>query len=251
MGRSPSSPARGRGIALGVSREGANVMVLRRTVSKCEALVEEITARGGEALAEECSVESRDQMETRVQWCVERWGRVDLLVNNASTWTYESLRKTTDDDMETMGQSEPMASLRFMQSCLSHLRDSQGCVVNIGSGTSLLPMAGTGGHSVTKEAVRVLSLVGAVEWGWFGIRVNPICPVGISPYTEARESDRPGAIDRPISMIRLGRVGDARPPSADPLSTSAATPVGMSPARPSWWTAGSVTYAALSGPVPK
>ena len=154
-------------------------------------------------------MESRDQIETRAQCCVERWGRVDLLVNNARTWTYESLRKTTDDDMETMWQSGPMASRRFMQSCFSHLRDSQGCMVNKGSVTSLLPVAGTGGHSMTKEAVRVLSLVGAVEWGRFGIRVNPICLVAMSPYTEARESDRPGAIDRPISVIPLGRIGDA------------------------------------------
>ena len=57
-------------------------------------------------------------MDTRVQWCVDRWGRVDLLVNNASTWTYESLRTTTDDDMETMWPSEPMASLRFTQSAV-------------------------------------------------------------------------------------------------------------------------------------
>ena len=104
-------------------------------------------------------------MDTRVQWCVERWGQVDLLVKNASTWTYESLRKTTDDDMETMWQSGPMASLRFMQS--------------------------------------------AVESGRFGIRVNSICPVAMSPYTEAREADQPGAIDRPISMNPLGRIGDA------------------------------------------
>ena len=66
-------------------------------------------------------------------------------------------------------------------------------------------MLGRGG--ATKEAVRVLSLVGAVEWGRFGIRVNPICPVAMSPYTEARESDRPGAIDRPISMIRSDASG--------------------------------------------
>ena len=107
----------GRGIALAVSYEGAKVMVLGGTVSKCEAVVEEITARGGQAVAQECDVESREQIESSVQRCVERWGRIDLLVNNASSWTYESIRRTTDDEMETMWKSGPMASFRFMQSC--------------------------------------------------------------------------------------------------------------------------------------
>jgi meso-butanediol dehydrogenase / (S,S)-butanediol dehydrogenase / diacetyl reductase len=85
-------------------------MVLGRTVSKCEAVAGEITVRGGD-------------------------------VNNAHTKKYVSLRRMTDAAMDTMWQSGPMACLRFMRACFPHLRASQGCIVNMGSGSSIMPTA--------------------------------------------------------------------------------------------------------------
>ena len=57
---------------------------------------------------------------------IARWGRLDLLVNNAHNKVYQSIRKLTDADMETMWQSGPLASFRFMQVCFPHLRETQG-----------------------------------------------------------------------------------------------------------------------------
>jgi NAD(P)-dependent dehydrogenase (short-subunit alcohol dehydrogenase family) len=202
----------GRGIALAVSHEGARVMVLGRTVSKCEAVVGEIAARSGEAVAEECNVESRDQIESSVQCCVARWGRIDLLVNNANTWTYESIRKITDEDMETMlavrADGVPPVHAKLLRSSarVARLRH-QHRVRHVPQ-----PVGGHWGYSMTKEAVRVLSRVGAVEWGRLGIRVNSIYPIAMSPYIDAREGGDPTAIDRLAALIPLGRLGD---PEAD------------------------------------
>ena len=107
----------GRGVALAVAAEGANVVVLGRTLAKCETVVAEIQERGGEAVAELCDVAHRDEVEESVERTIARWGRIDLLVNNAQTKVYQSVRKITDADMETMWQSGPMATLRFMQAC--------------------------------------------------------------------------------------------------------------------------------------
>jgi NAD(P)-dependent dehydrogenase (short-subunit alcohol dehydrogenase family) len=199
----------GRGIALAVSKEGAKVMVLGRTLSKCEAVVEEITARRGTAVPEECNVERRDEVEASVQRCGEQWGRIDLLVNNAQTTSYQSLREMTEQDVGTMWQSGPMAGLRFMQSCFTHLRESRGCIVNIGSGMSIQPQVRSAGYAMTKEAMRVLSRVGALEWGELGIRVNTICPMAMSPLVEAAERTTPGTVNRLAAQIPLGRLGDA------------------------------------------
>jgi NAD(P)-dependent dehydrogenase (short-subunit alcohol dehydrogenase family) len=200
----------GRGIALAVSKEGAKVVVLGRTLSKCEAVVEEVTARGGVAVAEECNVERRDQVEASVRRCVERWGRIDLLVNNAqSSTTYQPIRQMIESDVDTMWQSGPMGSLRFMQSCFEHLQASQGCVVNLGSGMSIAPPVGSAGYAMTKEAIRVLSRVGAIEWGEFGIRVNAICPMAMSPMIETAEQASPGTAERLAAQIPLKRLGDA------------------------------------------
>src|SRR6266545_6547671 len=159
----------GRGVALAVAAEGAKVAVLGRTLSKCAAVVAEISERGGEALALECDVEHREQIEASVERTAQAWGRIDLLVNNAQTKVYRSLRRMTDDDMQTMWQSGPLASFRFMQACFPHLRETKGCVINMGSGSGILPLGAMSGYAMTKEAVRTLARVGAVEWGRFGI----------------------------------------------------------------------------------
>ncbi len=200
----------GRGVALAVAAEGARVVVLGRTRAKCEAVAGEIEARGGEAFVEQCDVEHRAEIDASVARVVERWERVDLLVNNAQTKVYRSIRKMTDGDMETMWQSGPMATLRFMQACFPYLRDTSGCIVNMGSGSSILPQAAMSGYAMTKEAVRVLTRTTAVEWGRYGIRVNAICPLADSPGFSEFNDAAPGALVASVlPMIPLGRLGDA------------------------------------------
>lgn len=199
----------GRGIALAVAAEGAKVVVLGRTLAKCEAVVMEVEERGGEAVAELCDIEHRDEVEASVQRTMDRWGRIDLLVNNAQSKVYQSLRRMTEADMETMWQSGPMASFRFMQLCFPMLRETKGCVINLGSGSSILPLGAMSGYAMTKEAVRVLSRVGALEWGRFGIRVNSICPMAETPGFAAFTESTGAVADAVTSSIPLGRWGDA------------------------------------------
>ena len=199
----------GRGVTLAVATEGAKVVVLGRTLAKCEAVAAEIRERGGDAVAMRCDVEHRDQIESRVADTVERWGGLDLLVNNAHTKVFRSIRKLTDDDMDVMWRSGPMASFRFMQACFPHLRASKGCVVNMGSGSGVLPAPAMSGYAMTKEAVRTLARVAALEWGRFGIRVNAICPLAESPGAADFDEATGGAVAEVTARIPLGHWGDA------------------------------------------
>lgn len=197
----------GRGVALAIAGEGAKVAVLGRTMSKCETVAAEIADRGGTALPVQCDVEHRDQIEASVDRVMKEWARLDLLVNNAHTKVYQSIRKLTDADMDAMWLSGPMATFRFMQACFPHLRETQGCVINMGSGSGILPHGAMSGYAMTKEAVRTLSRVGAVEWGRFGIRVNSICPLAETPGL-AEFGDATSAVDEVTKSIPLGRWGD-------------------------------------------
>lgn len=198
----------GRGVALAVATEGATVAVLGRTRAKCESVVAEIADRGGRAAALECDVEHREQIEAAVADVTGRWGRLDLLVNNAQSMVYRSIRKMTDDEMEMMWRSGPMAAFRLMQTCFPHLRETKGCVVNMGSGSGIMPQPAMSGYAMAKEAMRTLSRAAAVEWGKYGIRVNSICPLAESPGAE-RFDDATDAVDAVTEMIPLGRWGDA------------------------------------------
>jgi NAD(P)-dependent dehydrogenase (short-subunit alcohol dehydrogenase family) len=199
----------GRGVALALAGEGALVAALGRTESKCEAVAAEIRERGGQAIAIRCDVESRDDVEASVAMAVDRGGRLDILVNNAQALVYKSVRKMAEADMESMWQSGPMGAFRFMQVCFPHLRETEGCVVNMGSGSSILPHAAMSGYAMAKEAIRVLTRVAAVEWGRYGVRVNSVCPLAHTPGFSGFMEAAPGAFEEMVlPLIPLGRMGD-------------------------------------------
>jgi NAD(P)-dependent dehydrogenase (short-subunit alcohol dehydrogenase family) len=204
----------GRGVALAVAAEGAKTVVLGRTLSKCQAVAAEIEARGGTAIAEQCDVAARDDVEAAVGRIVDRWSQIDLLVNNAQSISYASIRRLTDEAMQAMWDSGPMACLHFMQACFPYLRQTAGCVVNMGSGAGIEPRPAMGGYAMTKEATRTLSRVAAAEWGRYGIRVTSICPLAISPgfgefarsVTKGEASDE---MEQSVTAdVLLGRFGD-------------------------------------------
>jgi NAD(P)-dependent dehydrogenase (short-subunit alcohol dehydrogenase family) len=199
----------GRGIALALASEGAHVAVVGRTKSKCDTVVAEIEQRGAKAFAAHCDTEHRDQVDAAVAQTIDVFGKIDIIVNNAQALVYKSVRKLTEDDMDAMWQSGPMGSMRFMQACFEQLRANKGCVVNIGSGSSLLPHPAMSGYAMAKEAIRVLSRVAAAEWGRFGIRVNSVCPLAETPGWEGFKVATPGSDQNMVlPNIFLGRMGD-------------------------------------------
>jgi NAD(P)-dependent dehydrogenase (short-subunit alcohol dehydrogenase family) len=198
----------GRGVALALAAEGAPVAVVGRTLAKCEAVVEEVTARGGTAVAVRCDVTRRADVDACVDEVRHALGPVQVLVNAAQTTHYASLRRTTEDELEEQWQSGPMGTFRFMQTCFDDLRASSGCVVNVGSGSSLTAQPAMGGYAAAKEAIRVLSRVAAVEWGRHGVRVNVVLPLAESPGMSGWSGDLPEAGAQLVDKVPLGRIGD-------------------------------------------
>src|SRR4051794_30947924 len=188
----------GRGVALALAAEGANVAVAGRTVEKCEAVAAEVADRGGSAMAVRCDVTDRAEVDACVGEVVGRWGRIDVLVNSAQSKKYGSVKRMSEADVDDQWQSGPMGTLRAMQACLPHLIESQGCVVNMGSGSGLEAQAGMAAYAMVKESIRTLSRVAAVEWGRHGVRVNVICPLAESPGLEEWRSDMPGAFEAQV-----------------------------------------------------
>ncbi len=198
----------GRGVAVAMAAEGARLGVAGRTLGPCEEVAAEIRAAGGDAIALRCDVESRSDVDEAVAAVVVAYGQLDILVDNAQTLIYKSVRKITEEDMNSMWQSGPMGTLRCMQASFEHLRASRGCVINMGSGTSILPHPAMSGYAMAKEAIRVLTRVAAVEWGRFGIRVNAICPLADTPGFDSFLGQTGGSDDMVLPGIPLGRMGD-------------------------------------------
>lgn len=199
----------GRGIALALAAEGARIAVAGRTLSKCETVAGEIEAAGGDAIALRCDTTSREDVDACVEAVRSKWERIDILVNNAQSMVYRSLRRLSESDIELMWQSGPMGSFRFMQACFEALREAGGSVVNVASGSSIAPQPAMGGYAMAKEATRVLTRAAAVEWGAHGIRVNAICPLAESPGLQSFASDLGTTVEEAVMPgIPLRRLGD-------------------------------------------
>jgi 2-hydroxycyclohexanecarboxyl-CoA dehydrogenase len=199
----------GRGVALALAKEGAMVALAGRTLAKCEAVADEITAIGAKALPLACDVSVRSQVEQAVTATVEAFGGLDVLVNNAQSSAQRSLEDTTDDDVELAWQTGALGTLYAMQASLPHLRArGGGAIVNFGSSTAIEGNATFGSYAMAKEAIRGLSSVAAREWGRYGVRVNVIVPNALSPAAESFRNNSPERFARMQAGIPLGRVGD-------------------------------------------
>lgn len=179
-----------------------------RTASTLQSVSSEIDQRGASAAAVVADVEDREAVDAAVAATLDRFGRLDIVVNNAQTLAYNSLRRLREADLESMWQSGPMGTFRMMQACFEHLRSSRGCVVNMGSGASILPRPAMGGYAMAKEAIRVLTRVAALEWGRYGIRVNAICPLAATPGMDFFDGETGAYEAMVVPDIALGRIGD-------------------------------------------
>jgi 2-hydroxycyclohexanecarboxyl-CoA dehydrogenase len=204
----------GRDIALVLTQRGASVVLNGRTRSKLEAVAAEIDAIGGTCALSPGDVGNRADVEEMVHTAVERFGGIDILINNAqSSELGISVLELTDDRLEPTFRSGALGSLYSMQACHPHMKSrGGGCVINFGSSTAIGGDPGFAAYVMTKEAIRGLSRIAAKEWGPDGIRVNVICPAAMSPSAaEFAEAD-PARFQRVLRGIPLGRFGD---PMAD------------------------------------
>ncbi|WP_372349713.1 SDR family NAD(P)-dependent oxidoreductase [Streptomyces sp. KL116D] len=196
----------GRGIALALAREGASVTLAGRTESKLVKVADEVSALGARAVVVTGDVGVRADIERMVAHCVEGLDGLDILVNNAQSSFDAPLIDTTDDDIEEVIRTGPVAAFRAMVAALPHLRLQGGSVVNLGSSFAIDGTPGFGAYAMAKEAIRGLTRVASQEWGPFGIRVNTICPSADSPAAEEflHSLEDP---EQFLGQFPLGRIG--------------------------------------------
>jgi len=199
----------GEAIARAYAREGARVVITGRTMSKLEDVAGKIREEGGEVRALDALAGDQADAERTVAEAVSAWGRVDVLVNNAHTFTDylpledPKMAENVRIDME----SAFIGSLQLMQLVFPHMRDQGGgSIINMGSSYGIRCEPGFLAYAASKEAIRTLTKTGAREWGKHKIRVNTILPSAMSPkalwYLEESKS-----YDYELAKVALGYFG--------------------------------------------
>ena len=195
----------GRAIATALADTGAAVAILERDAGTGGAVVDDIEARGGRALVVTGDVRDRSACEAVVQSAVERFGGVDVLVNNAQQVPTGPLDACTDDDMYAAWESGALAAFRLMQLCHPHMTArGGGAIVNLASGAGTQGLPGLGAYAVAKEGIRALTKVAMLEWGADNVRVNTVCPWARTAYWDTLSEREQAARTRRNPLHRIG-----------------------------------------------
>ncbi|EGJ73774.1 putative short-chain dehydrogenase/reductase SDR [Streptomyces sp. Tu6071] len=197
----------GAGIARALADEGADVAVLDLDAGRAEAVAAEV---GG--LAVRCDVSDAAQVAAAVATIVERFGTVDVLVNNAMAQRPGvPLAELAEEDFALTYRVGPLGSFLLMRACFPYLRASEGGgrIVNFRSGSELDGLAGYGAYVTAKGGIAALTRVAAREWGTYGITVNAISPFVLSERARHWFADRPEELSGLLAKTSLRRAGDA------------------------------------------
>ncbi|NDZ81594.1 SDR family oxidoreductase [Streptomyces sp. SID10853] len=185
---------------------GARVVVVDLQEEAGEALAREL---GDAVVFQRGDVSDRNVADTAVASAVERFGSLDVLVNNASVSRQKPFEEQTDDDWNLAMDTGLYATRNFMLAALPELKKTgNACVINFGSGAGLNGQPNQASYAATKEAIRGLSRVAANEWAEFNIRVNVVCPMALTAGVVQWAQARPEQYAQSAAAVPLGRFGD-------------------------------------------
>ena len=206
-----SGGARGQGAceARMFAAEGASVVFGDILDDEGQQVEAEIRELGYEATYVHLDVTSQAQWETAVQTAVDRYGKLDVLVNNAGICNWGKLEDSSGEEwdriMEINGKGVFLGTLVAIPEMK---RAGGGSIINISSISGLVGQdTVTAAYNASKGAVRLLTKTTAIQYAADGIRANSVHPGSVAtPMTAGRQSD-PELLRQSEARIPLGRVG--------------------------------------------
>ncbi|MEY3551369.1 MAG: hypothetical protein RL520_2037 [Pseudomonadota bacterium] len=165
-----------RGIGLATTQlflsKGYRVAMVDRDTAELHS----VAAGLQNVLAVDCDVSQEDQVNAMIHTVLQWSGRVDVLVNNAGVADFAAIQDTTFERWQTVMRTNLDGVFLCSQAALPALRESRGCIVNIGSISGLRASTLRAAYGTSKAAVIHLTKQQAAELGEWGIRVNCVAP---------------------------------------------------------------------------
>ncbi len=195
----------GRCIALALAREGARLAVhYNRSKEQAEATAAEIRAGGGEAMTVRAELVELSQVRAMFAAVEDRFGRLDVLVNNASAFYPTPLEEMTEPQWDRLLAVNAKAPAFAIQSA-ARLMCEGGAIVNLTDISAARPWAGFVAYCAGKAALAAVTISAAKALAARGIRVNAVAPGVIEPPAGAS----PETLAKLLKRVPLGRKGDA------------------------------------------
>jgi NAD(P)-dependent dehydrogenase (short-subunit alcohol dehydrogenase family) len=202
----------GSATAIRFADEGAAVAITGRNAERGEQIVQEIVAKGGDALFIQSDVRKAEDCRQAVDKTLERFGKIDVLFNNAGVFHPKTIPDCTEDEWdETIDSSLKGAYLMSKYTLPSMIERGCGSIIHTSSGWGILGGSKAAAYCAAKGGLIIMAKAMAIDHGPDGIRVNCVCPGDVlTPMLPDDAAKRGmswddyavGAADRP-----LGRIG--------------------------------------------
>jgi len=209
----------GRATAVRFAEEGAKIFAVDRDLDSVKETVDRVKAIGGEIATHQCDVTGAASVEVMVKTCLDRFGRIDVLVNNVGGSAHGGPVEMSEDVWDAQVDFNLKSVFLTLKNVLPVMeRQKHGAIVNIAS-TSGLRWTGAAqvGYAATKAGVIQLTRVVAVQYASKGIRLNTVVPGQLhTPMVEARLAkqraggDVEALLKSRLSRIPIGFMGDGQ-----------------------------------------
>ncbi|MGH9370889.1 MAG: SDR family NAD(P)-dependent oxidoreductase [Vicinamibacterales bacterium] len=201
----------GKGIALALARAGCGVAVnYYIEPQRAEETVAELKALGVDAFAVRADVGIRSEVRQMIDDVVGRFGRLDLLVNNAGVQTWTPFLDVTEEEWDRVIRTNLKGCFLCSQAAAAQMKaQGGGAIVNIGSGCNKVPFPGLVAYTASKGGIEMLTKVAAVELAEHRIRVNCVAPGAVEvERTKLEAEDYAGTWAALTPLDRVGTPDD-------------------------------------------
>lgn len=200
----------GRALAVGLAEAGADVVLISRTESDLLETASMVGSCGRKAYVLPADVTKREEVHNAITKVVEKWGRIDILINNAGMNIRSKALQVTDQEWQTIMDTNLKSAFMFSQEVGQVMKEKAtgGKIINISSVAGHVALRTGVAYAATKAALIQMTKVLAMEWGTYGIHVNSIGPWYFkTPLTEKLLSDQ-NYVDEILAVTPLKRVGE-------------------------------------------
>jgi 2-deoxy-D-gluconate 3-dehydrogenase len=199
----------GLGMARGLAQAGARVVIAARNAGKSRAAVEDLTARGGEAVAVETDVADERAVARLFAATRERWARIDILVNNAGINVRKPVHELSLDEWRRVLDTNLTSAFLCSKAAYPAFKAAGGGkIINIGSMMSLFGASFAPAYGSSKGGIVQLTKSMAVAWARDNIQVNAVLPGWIdTELTQNARQEVSGLHDSVLRRTPAGRWG--------------------------------------------
>lgn len=196
---------------------GAKVVCVGLTFEKLAKVANEIAANGGEAIAIRADVSNRDTVRTVVEEAVERFGKIDGLLNNAGICISKRIDDISDEELMLMFNTNVMGYFIVATEVARAMKQAKkGRIVNVSSIAGLQNEVSNGAYGMSKAAITMLTQAIALEWAEYGITAVTISPgfidtemnrKAIRERSKAQGLSSEEYVENMLTRITIGRFG--------------------------------------------